>query len=109
MGISEADPLIAELMLCRIAIMLFFIMLQSVGYSQFKKLREYKRSVQFSFAPGISTNGIGSGFYVNAYSINLFGGLSAGNKILEIGLISNLNLKSSTGIQLAGIANVIGS
>jgi hypothetical protein len=109
MGISEADPLIIELMLCRIAIMFFFLALHSVGYSQFKKLREYKRSVQFSFAPGISTNGIGSGFYINAYSLNLFGGLSAGNKILEIGIISNLNLKSSTGIQLAGIANVIGS
>jgi hypothetical protein len=80
-----------------------------VAPAQIKKLREYKRTFQLSLIPGISTNGIESGSYYNKFSINLFSGLSAGNHHLEIGLISNLSLKKSTGIQLAGIGNVIGA
>lgn len=41
--------------------------------------------------------------------MNLFGGISAGNRILEVGLISNVNIKNSTGIHIAGIANIIGT
>lgn len=36
-------------------------------------------------------------------------GVSAGNRLVEIGFISNLNLKASNGIQFAGLANVVGS
>lgn len=74
-----------------------------------KKIREYKRTFQFSLFPGISTNGIYSGSYFNDYSLNLFGGLSAGNHILEISPITNVNVKSSTGIHFAGLANIIGA
>ncbi len=74
-----------------------------------KKIREYERTFQFSLFPGISTNGIYSGSYFNDYSLNLFGGLSAGNHILEISPITNVNVKSSTGIHLAGLANIIGA
>jgi hypothetical protein len=74
-----------------------------------KKIREYERTFQFSLFPGISTNGIYSGSYFNRYSLNLFGGLSAGNHILEISPITNVNIKSSTGIHLAGLANIIGA
>jgi hypothetical protein len=74
-----------------------------------KKIREYERGFQFSIFPGISTNGVSSGSYYNAFSINLFGGLSAGNRVLEIGLLTNNNLKTTTGIQIAGLANIVGA
>lgn len=84
--------------------------LPSIAHSQVKKkIREYERTFQFSLFPGISTNGIYSGSYFNRFSLNLFGGLSAGNRILEISPITNVNLKSSTGIHLAGLANIIGT
>jgi hypothetical protein len=73
------------------------------------KKREFKKNFQLSLFPGISTNGIQSGFYLNKYSFNLFGGLSGGNTVLEIGLITNANINSTTGIQLAGLANIIGT
>jgi hypothetical protein len=74
-----------------------------------KKIREYEKGFQFSLFPGISTNGISSGSYYNQYSFNLFGGLSAGNRILEIGLLTNSNMKTTTGIQIAGLANIVGT
>jgi len=73
------------------------------------KIQEYKRNFQLSLFPGISTNGIQSGSYYNNYSINLFGGLSRGNRILELSLLYNATIRSTTGIQLAGLANVIGA
>lgn len=80
-----------------------------LAFSQVKKFREYERTFQVSLLPGISTNGIASGSYYNKFSLNLFGGLSAGNHNLEVGVISNVNLKKSTGIQIAGIGNVVGA
>jgi hypothetical protein len=81
-----------------------------VGHTQVKKkIREYNKTFQISLFPGISTNGIASASYYNKYSINIFGGLSAGNKVLELGLITNSNMKGSTGIQIAGLANIIGA
>lgn len=86
------------------------ILIPSIALGQVKKkIREYERTFQFSLFPGISTNGIYSGSYFNDYSFNLFGGLSAGNHILEISPITNVNMKSSTGIHLAGLANIIGA
>ncbi|MBA4056426.1 MAG: hypothetical protein C0490_17050, partial [Marivirga sp.] len=64
---------------------------------------------QFSLFPGISTNGIGSGSYYNSFSLNIFGGLSAGNRVLELGFITNSNFKTTTGIQIAGLANIVGT
>src|SRR6478736_2571310 len=74
-----------------------------------KRIREYERNFQFSLFPGISTNSIYSGSYLNNYSFNLFGGLSAGNHIFEFSPVTNLNLRKSTGIQIGGLANVIGA
>jgi hypothetical protein len=74
-----------------------------------KRLRTYEKKFQVSLFPGISTNGIASGFYFNKYSLNIFGGLSAGNDVLEIGLITNSHFQSSTGIQFAGFANISGT
>jgi hypothetical protein len=74
-----------------------------------KKIKTYERRFQFSIFPGISTNGITSGSYFNKYSFNLFGGLSAGNHFVELGLITNSHFQSSTGFQLAGLANISGT
>lgn len=74
-----------------------------------RKLAVYKSRFQVSLFPGISTNGIYSGRYTNIYSLNLFGGLSAGNRLLEVGLISNVNTHGITGIQFAGLANIVGA
>jgi hypothetical protein len=94
-----------KLLICAILMVMFL-----TGYCQVnKKIREYDRTFQFSIFPGISTNGISSGSYYNSFSLNLFGGLSAGNRILEIGLLTNNNLKTTTGIQLAGLANITGA
>lgn len=62
-----------------------------------------------SLFPGISTNGIWSGSYINNFSLNLFGGLTASNRNLEIGLITNSHFRSSSGLQFAGMANIIGA
>ncbi len=70
---------------------------------------EFKHMFQLSLFPGISTNGIKSGSFRNDFSVNLFGGLSSGNRIFELGIITNVNFKSSTGIQISGLANVIGA
>ncbi|HTF17420.1 MAG TPA: hypothetical protein VK658_05070 [Chryseolinea sp.] len=74
-----------------------------------KKIRTYEKTFQLSIFPGISTNGVSSGSYYNTISLNLFGGLSAGNRLLELGLFTNSNLKSSNGIQIAGLANIVGA
>src|SRR6478609_5600898 len=74
-----------------------------------KRIREYEKAIQLSLFPGISTNGIYSASYFNNFSFNLFGGLSAGNHIFEFSPISNVNLKNSTGIQLVGLANIVGT
>lgn len=94
----------------RSGILLSLIVLHSITYGQVKKkIRQFDRNFQFSLFPGIGTNGIHSGSYFNKFSFNLFGGLSAGNQILEVGAITNVNIKSATGIQLAGLANIIGT
>ncbi len=77
--------------------------------AQSKKLRYRDKDLQLGLVPGISSNGIHSGWYFNKFSLNIFAGISAGSQYLEIGGISNLSLRYSSGIQIAGIANVVGS
>lgn len=67
------------------------------------------KNVQFSLLPGVSTNGLESGQFFNKISFNLTTGFSAGNQLFEIGSIANIHTRYSTGIQLAGLANVVGS
>jgi len=74
-----------------------------------RPVREYSSTFQFSLFPGISTNGIYSASYHNTVSFNLFGGLSAGNTLFELSPVTNVNLKRSNGIQLAGLANIVGA
>jgi len=88
---------------------LLFILISHSTYGQTKKLRFKDKDIQVSLFPGISSNGLYSGNYYNKFSMNIFGGVSAGNTILEIGGLSNLSLINSSGIQIAGMVNVVGS
>ncbi len=62
---------------------------------------------QLSLIPGISTNGPRAGSYINQVSINILSGLSAGNRIIEIGA-SNNNSQGIRGIQVAALTNFVG-
>jgi hypothetical protein len=93
-----------------VAVLITLILTKHCAVAQEKKrFREFKRTVQLSLFPGISTNGIGSAFYYNKFSLNIFGGLNGGNQIFELGLLTNNHVRSSTGIQLAGLANILGT
>jgi hypothetical protein len=74
-----------------------------------RRIPERHSFFQFSFFPGISTNGVSSATFYNDISFNLLGGHSAGNRLLEIGVLTNSNMRSVSGIQVAGLANIIGA
>lgn len=84
----------------------------------FKKFKGYvntlnvvdtiNQNFQFSFLPFIGTNGKMSGSVYNRFSINLIGGYSRGNKMLEFGGMFNINKENMTGGQFAGMFNVVG-
>ena len=81
-----------------------------IAPAQVKKKRNFiKRDLEFSVVSGISTNGLHSGWYVNKYSFAVFSSLAAANRYFQFAGISTLNLQYVTGIQIAGIANVVGS
>jgi hypothetical protein len=75
----------------------------------FCQTRDAQKVVQISLVPGISTDGLHPGGFNNFFSINLTSGYSAANYVFEVGVISNLNVNETRGIQLAGIANITGS
>ena len=64
---------------------------------------------QLSLVPGIGTNGMHPGGYINYFSLNFTSGYSKSNYLLELGTISNLNTDETRGLQLAGIANLTGA
>lgn len=66
------------------------------------------RNFQFSFVPFVGSNGKMSGSVYNRYSINLLGGYSRGNKLLEVGGVFNINKENMIGGQFAGVLNVVG-
>ncbi len=66
------------------------------------------RLFHLSITPGFGTNGIQPGSYVNHFSLNLTSGYSLGNKGIEIGGISNLNVEITRGFQFAGLVNLTG-
>ena len=90
-----------------------FLVLLAVCYqpssAQVKKKRYIERSLDLSLVAGVSTNGMHGGWYINKYSFSLLSSLSAANRYFQFSGISSLNLQYATGIQIAGIANVVGS
>lgn len=70
---------------------------------------ENERFFQFGFIPPISSNGMNSAKTINAISVNLIGGYSAGNKIFELGGAWNASRDYTKGIQIAGLLNYSGN
>ncbi len=70
---------------------------------------DYTKIFQVSLTPAIGTNGMHPGGYINYFSFNLTSGYSMANYIFEIGLISNLNVNETKGLQISGIANLTGA
>ncbi|MCS5490625.1 carboxypeptidase-like regulatory domain-containing protein [Algoriphagus limi] len=82
---------------------------ESIGVKNSKNVRDtLTRKFQFSIVPFVGTNQKLSGSVVNDYSINLFGGYSAGTNKLELGGLFNLDRGQVSGIQIAGLINQVG-
>ena len=91
-----------------ILLFVLFIAVATVSHGQVRK-RYRKSNFQLSLVTGVSTNGIHPAWYFNKFSFNIFSGTSAGVQHIEISGISSSTLSFSTGIQIAGIANVVGA
>jgi len=89
--------------------LLVCLCLSGFGQAEQDRIPYREKSIQFSSFPGISTAGLESGKYTYLYSFNLFSGISAGTKYFTFATISNLGTRCSSGIQLAGLANIIGT
>lgn len=71
--------------------------------------RYQERFFQISVVPGLGLNGMHSAWYLNKFSLNIFSGYSAANRYFQLSGISSTATQYATGIQIAGIANVVGS
>ncbi len=70
--------------------------------------QEKERTFQFSFISPLGTNGWDSHLYTNAFSLNLLGGNSYANTVLELGGLYNFNSEFTSGFQGAGLLNYTG-
>uniref|UniRef100_UPI00404AB9EC LA_2272 family surface repeat-containing protein n=1 Tax=Fulvivirga sp. TaxID=1931237 RepID=UPI00404AB9EC len=91
-----------------LALIVLFLTVATISEGQLRK-RYRKSDFQLSLVSGVSTNGIHPAWYFNKFSFNIFSGTSAGVKHFEISGISSATSSFSTGIQIAGIANVVGT
>ncbi len=66
------------------------------------------RPFQVSLVPGLGSHGKMSGQVVNAFSLNVFGGYTAGTSGAEIGGLFNIDKQEVKYFQAAGIFNVVG-
>lgn len=78
--------------------------MQSLNFGKFFTVRP----VQASVLPGLSTNGRMNAQVVNHFSLNLFGGYSAGVKGAEIGGLFNIDRKDVAHVQVGGLFNLVG-
>ena len=83
--------------------------LSGYGQANQDRIPYREKAIQFSSFPGISTAGLESGKHTYRYSFNLFSGISAGTKYFAFATVSNLGTRSSSGIQLAGLGNIVGT
>jgi len=67
-----------------------------------------EKPFQFSVIPGVSTQGKMSGQVVHNFSLNVFGGYTAGVNGMEIGGLFNINKKDVRYLQAAGLFNIVG-
>lgn len=66
------------------------------------------RPFQVSLTPGLGSHGKLSGQVTNNFSLNVFGGYTAGTNGVEIGGLFNINKRSVRYVQLGGLLNVVG-
>lgn len=66
------------------------------------------RKFQASLWPSVSTNGPISGTVVNQYSFNFLAGYSRGLEGFELGVGVNIERSYVNGMQVAGLANIVG-
>ncbi|PWJ44213.1 hypothetical protein BC781_101563 [Sediminitomix flava] len=64
-----------------------------------------EKAFQLSFISPIGTNGTQANEIINDYSLNLLGGHSRGNNVLELGGLYNVNTSYTKGVQFAGLTN----
>jgi len=67
-----------------------------------------RRPFQLSLVPTVSTNGPIAGSVVNQLSINILGGYARGVEGVEIGGGFNMLSEDMTGLQVSGLANLVG-
>ncbi|HEU5168487.1 MAG TPA: STN and carboxypeptidase regulatory-like domain-containing protein [Chitinophagaceae bacterium] len=78
--------------------------IQSLNLKNFFATRPF----QFSVVPGLSTHGQLSSQVVNNFSLNIFGGYTAGTNGLEIGGLFNIDKREVKYFQAAGLFNSVG-
>jgi hypothetical protein len=78
--------------------------IQSLNLKNFFATRPF----QFSVVPGLSTHGQLSSQVVNNFSLNIFGGYTAGTNGLELGGLFNIDKKEVKYVQAAGLFNSVG-
>lgn len=95
---------------CRRCVLCGLLTLLSISvFAQVKEnLRYRNKKFQFSIFPGVGTNGLESGHYFNHFSLNLTSNVSAGSYYLDLSLISSMSLRSVSGLQVSGLANIVG-
>ncbi|GAA0893113.1 hypothetical protein GCM10009122_27920 [Fulvivirga kasyanovii] len=90
-------------------LLLLLLLNSTLIFSQPTQKHSYeKRLVQFSVAPGLGSNGLHPGRYINYFSLNLTSGYSAANALIEVGGFSNLNTDYTRGLQFAALVNITG-
>lgn len=67
-----------------------------------------KRPIQISLVPTIGTNGKLSGAVSNAFSLNVVAGYAGGLHGVEVGGVVNMVRRDVRGVQMAGMANLVG-
>ena len=77
---------------------------QSLNLKNFFETRPF----QISLVPGLGSHGKMSGQVVNAFSLNVLGGYTAGTNGAEIGGLFNIDKMDAKYFQAAGIFNVVG-
>jgi hypothetical protein len=78
--------------------------IQSLNLKNFFATRPF----QISVVPGLSTHGQLSSQVVNNFSLNIFGGYTAGTNGLELGGLFNIDKKEVKYFQAAGLFNSVG-
>lgn len=93
----------------RVHPVLIFLLFTTLSvHAQKGNLPIRNKAVQVSICPGLGTNGLHPGSFNNYLSINLSSGYSASNILFELGLVSNLNVNRTKGLQIAGLSNITG-